>query len=235
MVVDFDGFKAVGGVNLTIEKGELRFLIGPNGAGKTSLVDVITGLTKPSEGTITFDGQPLAGVSAAKRVRLGIGRSFQTPTVFESLNVVENLDLAETYRFGMARMLRKRKGISDGVMATLERIGLREQSYRPAAVLSHGQKQWLEIGMLLVQQPKLILLDEPVAGMIRVGAPGHRRAARGAGGGPHRRRDRARHGVPAAVRPLGDGAARGQDPERGERRRRAGRPQGPRGLPGSFA
>ncbi|MET0458835.1 MAG: urea ABC transporter ATP-binding protein UrtD [Ilumatobacteraceae bacterium] len=165
VVVDFDGFKAVDGVSLSIDKGELRFLIGPNGAGKTSLVDVITGLTKPSEGEITFDGQSLAGVSAAKRVRAGIGRSFQTPTVFESLTVVENLDLAETYRFGIGRMLRRRRGISDGVATTLERIGLGDQSSRPAAVLSHGQKQWLEIGMLLVQQPKLVLLDEPVAGM----------------------------------------------------------------------
>jgi urea transport system ATP-binding protein len=165
VVVDFDGFKAVGGVDLTIEKGELRFLIGPNGAGKTSLIDVITGLSKPSEGTITFDGQSLAGISAAKRVRLGIGRSFQTPTVFDSLTVVENLDLAETYRFRLAAMLGIRKGLSDGVVATLERIGLQAQAYRPAAVLSHGQKQWLEIGMLLVQRPKLVLLDEPVAGM----------------------------------------------------------------------
>jgi urea transport system ATP-binding protein len=165
VVVDFDGFRAVDGVDLTIEQGELRFLIGPNGAGKTSLIDVITGLSKPSAGTIAFDGQPLAGVSAAKRVRLGIGRSFQTPTVFESLTVVENLDLAETYRFPLRRMLRRRRGISDGVMRTLERIGLEEQSHRPAAVLSHGQKQWLEIGMLLVQEPKLVLLDEPVAGM----------------------------------------------------------------------
>ena len=165
VVVDFDGFKAVGGVDLTIEQGELRFLIGPNGAGKTSLIDVITGLTKPSEGEITFDGQSLAGVSAAKRVRLGMGRSFQTPTVFDSLTVIENLDLAETYRFPLRRLLRRRRGISDGVVATLDRIGLQAQADRPAGVLSHGQKQWLEIGMLLVQQPKLVLLDEPVAGM----------------------------------------------------------------------
>jgi urea transport system ATP-binding protein len=165
VVVDFDGFQAVGGVDLTIEQGELRFLIGPNGAGKTSLIDVITGLTKPSEGQITFDGQSMAGVSAAKRVRLGIGRSFQTPTVFDSLPVVENLDLAETYRFPLRRMLRRRRGLSDGVVATLDRISLQSQAYRPAGVLSHGQKQWLEIGMLLVQRPKLVLLDEPVAGM----------------------------------------------------------------------
>ena len=165
MVVDFDGFKAVDGVDLTIEQGELRFLIGPNGAGKTSLVDVITGLTKPTEGEITFDGQPLAGVSAAKRVRLGIGRSFQTPTVFESLTVVENLDLAETYRFALRRMLRRRKGVSDGVTAHAGADRAARPGDRPAAVLSHGQKQWLEIGMLLVQQPKLVLLDEPVAGM----------------------------------------------------------------------
>jgi urea transport system ATP-binding protein len=157
--------EAVGGVDLTIEQGELRFLIGPNGAGKTSLIDVITGLTKPSEGDITFDGQSLAGVSAAKRVRLGMGRSFQTPTVFDSLTVIENLDLAETYRFPLRRLLRRRRGLSDGVVATLARIGLQAQGDRPAGVLSHGQKQWLEIGMLLVQRPKLVLLDEPVAGM----------------------------------------------------------------------
>jgi urea transport system ATP-binding protein len=165
VVVDFDGFKAVDGVDLTIERGELRFLIGPNGAGKTSLVDVITGLTSPSEGEITFDGHSLAGVSAAKRVRLGIGRSFQTPTVFDSLTVVENLDLAETFHVSLWRMLRRRRVVSDTVGATLERIGLTAQADRAAAVLSHGQKQWLEIGMLLVQQPKLMLLDEPVAGM----------------------------------------------------------------------
>ena len=165
VVVDFDGFKAVNGVNLRIDTGELRFLIGPNGAGKTSLIDVITGLTKPTTGEITFDGQSMHGVSAAKRVRLGIGRSFQTPTVFDSLTVVENLDLAETYRFSLGRMLRRRRGVSDGVAATLERIGLQTQAHRPAGILSHGQKQWLEIGMLLVQQPRLVLLDEPVAGM----------------------------------------------------------------------
>jgi urea transport system ATP-binding protein len=165
VVVDFDGFKAVDGVDLTIDHGELRFLIGPNGAGKTSLVDVITGLTTPSAGEIVFDGQSMAGVSAAKRVRLGMGRSFQTPTVFDSLTVAENLDLAESYRLSLPRLLRRRRGLSDVVVATLERIGLLAQAHRPAGVLSHGQKQWLEIGMLLVQRPKLILLDEPVAGM----------------------------------------------------------------------
>jgi urea transport system ATP-binding protein len=165
VVVDFDGFRAVDGVDLTIERGELRFLIGPNGAGKTSLVDVITGLTTPSAGEIIFDGQSMAGVSAATRVRLGMGRSFQTPTVFDSLTVAENLDLAQSYRLSLPRMLRRRRGLSDLVVTTLERIGLHEQAHRPAGVLSHGQKQWLEIGMLLVQQPKLILLDEPVAGM----------------------------------------------------------------------
>ena len=163
--VGYGRTSVVHGVDVEVADGGVTAIMGHNGAGKTSLIDVITGLSRPSEGTIMFDGQPLAGVSAAKRVRLGIGRSFQTPTVFESLTVVENLDLAESYRFPLRRMLRRRKGISDGVMRTLERIGLQEQSYRPAAVLSHGQKQWLEIGMLLVQEPKLVLLDEPVAGM----------------------------------------------------------------------
>ena len=131
VVVDFDGFKAVDGVDLTVEQGELRFLIGPNGAGKTSLIDVITGLTKPSEGD-DHVRRPV-DCPACRRpsgCALGIGRSFQTPTVFDSLTVVENLDLAETYRFPLRPLLRRRRGVSDGVAATLERIGLRP---RPTA------------------------------------------------------------------------------------------------------
>ncbi len=165
LTVDFDGFRAVEGVDLAVEHGELRFLIGPNGAGKTTLVDVVTGLTRPTAGTVRFDGQDITNRKEHERVRLGIGRTFQTPTVFDSLTVVENLDLAESFRRRLPGLFRARKGTSDGVARTLDTIGLARRAGTPAKTLSHGQKQWLEIGMLLVQRPKLLLLDEPVAGM----------------------------------------------------------------------
>jgi urea transport system ATP-binding protein len=165
LTVSFDGFIAVDGVDLTVQRGELRFLIGPNGAGKTTLIDVITGLAQPASGTVTFDGEDITSAKEHVRVRKGIGRSFQTPTVFESLTVTENLDLAESFRRRFPLLLLKRHGTSAGVGATLERIGLTDVAGNPAKTLSHGQKQWLEIGMLLVQDPKLLLLDEPVAGM----------------------------------------------------------------------
>jgi urea transport system ATP-binding protein len=165
LAVEFDGFKALDGVDFTVAQGELRFLIGPNGAGKTTLVDCITGLTKPTAGDVLFEGRSLNGLAEHKRVKLGIGRSFQTPTVFDTLTVVENLDLAETFRLPMARLFLRRRGTSPEVAATLERVGLTSVADRPAGALSHGQKQYLEIGMLLVQKPKLLLLDEPVAGM----------------------------------------------------------------------
>jgi urea transport system ATP-binding protein len=163
--VDFDGFKALDGVNLRVAEGELRCLIGPNGAGKTTLIDVITGLVRPTTGTVHYAGSDITGTKEHRAVRKGIGRSFQTPTVFESLTVVENLDLAESFRRPLIALFRRRRGISDGVAATLERIGLTSVGDEAAGSLSHGQKQWLEIGMLLVQQPQLLLLDEPVAGM----------------------------------------------------------------------
>lgn len=163
--VEFDGFKALDNVNLFVDQGELRFLIGPNGAGKTTLIDCITGLTKPTAGDVQFEGRSLTGMAEHRRVRLGIGRSFQTPTVFESLTVVENLDLAESFRRNPAAMFLRRRSVTDGVAATLERVGLTVVADQLAGALSHGQKQWLEIGMLLVQGPKLLLLDEPVAGM----------------------------------------------------------------------
>jgi urea transport system ATP-binding protein len=163
--VEFDGFRALDGIDFAVDQGELRFLIGPNGAGKTTLVDCITGLTRPSSGDVVFEGRRLNGMPEHRRVRLGIGRSFQTPTVFDTLTVVENLDLAESFRRSPLEMLRRRRSVTDGVAATLDRVGLTAVADRPAAALSHGQKQWLEIGMLLVQGPKLLLLDEPVAGM----------------------------------------------------------------------
>ena len=163
--VDFDGFRALDGVDLTVERGELRFLIGPNGAGKTTLIDVVTGLTRATEGEVRFAGTPITGAKEHAIVRMGIGRSFQTPTVFDSLTVAENLDLAESFRRRFTSLFRRARRASDPVATTLENIGLAPVATAPAGVLSHGQKQWLEIGMLLVQDPALLLLDEPVAGM----------------------------------------------------------------------
>jgi urea transport system ATP-binding protein len=163
--VVFDGFRAIDNLDITVEDGEVRFLIGPNGAGKTTLIDVVTGLTKPVGGTVTFAGQSLLGLPEHKIVRLGVGRTFQTATVFEQLTVVENLDLAATFRQPLRALLKRRRGVSDAVAAALDTVGLKDQADSLAEVLSHGQKQWLEIGMLLVQDPRLLLLDEPVAGM----------------------------------------------------------------------
>ena len=163
--VVFDGFRAIDRLDITVVEGEVRFLIGPNGAGKTTLIDVVTGLTKPAAGTVRFAGQTLLGVSEHKIVRMGVGRTFQTASVFEQLTVVENLDLAANFRQPLRALLRRRKGVSDIVDTALDTVGLRDQADKLAEVLSHGQKQWLEIGMLLVQDPHLLLLDEPVAGM----------------------------------------------------------------------
>ncbi|MFI6510233.1 urea ABC transporter ATP-binding protein UrtD [Streptosporangium sp. NPDC050855] len=163
--VVFDGFRAVDGVDLTVREGELRFLIGPNGAGKTTLIDVITGLTRPTTGEVLFDGRDLAGLREHRIVRLGVGRTFQTSVVFEELTVEENLDLAASFRRPLWSLARRRRGTSDAVAEALETTGLKDLAGRPAGVLSHGQRQWLEIGMLLTQRPKLLLLDEPVAGM----------------------------------------------------------------------
>lgn len=163
--VVFDGFRAIDGIDLTVEKGELRFLIGPNGAGKTTLIDVVTGLTRPTTGEVVFDGHSLVGRREHQIVRLGVGRTFQTSVVFEELTVLENLDLAASFRRPLWSLARRRRGVSEAVGEALETTGLRELADRPAGVLSHGQRQWLEIGMLLTQRPKLLLLDEPVAGM----------------------------------------------------------------------
>jgi urea transport system ATP-binding protein len=163
--VVFDGFRALAGVDLTVDQGELRFLIGPNGAGKTTLIDVITGLTRPAAGSVRFAGTELVGRKEHQIVRLGIGRTFQTSVVFEELTVVENLDLAASFRRPLAALLRQRRGVGETVAGALETIGLTALADRPAGVLSHGQRQWLEIGMLIAQRPRLLLLDEPVAGM----------------------------------------------------------------------
>jgi urea transport system ATP-binding protein len=165
--VVFDGFPALDGIDLTVDDGELRFLIGPNGAGKTTLIDVITGLTRPAAGSVRFAGTELIGRREHEIVRLGVGRTFQTATVFEELTVLENLDLAANFRMPLRSLFRRRRGLSERVTAALDTTGLAAMVDKPAGVLSHGQRQWLEIGMLIAQQPRLLLLDEPVAGMSR--------------------------------------------------------------------
>jgi urea transport system ATP-binding protein len=163
--VVFDGFRAIDGVDLTVAEGELRFLIGPNGAGKTTLIDVVTGLTRPVAGTVRFAGHDLLGRKEHQIVRLGVGRSFQTAVVFEDLTVAENLDLAANHRLPLWRQLRRRRGVAPAIEEALVTVGLDPLADRLAGVLSHGQRQWLEIAMLMVQDPHLLLLDEPVAGM----------------------------------------------------------------------
>ena len=165
LVVSFDGFKAIDGLDFAVGEGELRFLIGPNGAGKTTLIDVVTGLTQPSAGSVQFAGQDLVGRKEHEIVRLGIGRTFQTASVFERLSVLENLDLAASFRKPLRSLLRQRKGIEERVTYAMDAVGLGELAGKPAGTLSHGQKQWLEIAMLVAQDPRLLLLDEPVAGM----------------------------------------------------------------------
>jgi urea transport system ATP-binding protein len=166
--VSFDGFRALNKLTLTIETGELRCIIGPNGAGKTTMMDVITGKTRPDEGTAYF-GQTidLTRLTEAEIAHEGIGRKFQKPTVFENLSVVENLELAMKTDKRVRASLRAKLSGDDlaHIGETLEMIRLQDQAGRPAGTLSHGQKQWLEIGMLLMQEPKLLLLDEPAAGM----------------------------------------------------------------------
>jgi len=168
ITVSFDGFKALNRLSLTIERGELRCVIGPNGAGKTTMMDVITGKTRPDSGTAFF-GQTfdLARLPETEIARLGIGRKFQKPTVFENHTVFENLELAmkTDKRVGSTLLAALNADQRELIARTLKTIRLDSERERLAGMLSHGQKQWLEIGMLLVQEPELILLDEPVAGM----------------------------------------------------------------------
>jgi urea transport system ATP-binding protein len=168
ITVSFDGFKALNNLTLTIDAGELRCIIGPNGAGKTTMMDVITGKTRPDSGTAFF-GQTidLTKLSEAEIAHRGIGRKFQKPTIFEHHTAFENLELAMKADKRVRTTLRARLDSAslDRIAATLALIQLTAHAGRPAGLLSHGQKQWLEIGMLLVQEPRLLLLDETVAGM----------------------------------------------------------------------
>ncbi|MEQ6917253.1 urea ABC transporter ATP-binding protein UrtD [Halomonas aquatica] len=168
VTVSFDGFKAINDLNLTVDDGELRCIIGPNGAGKTTMMDIITGKTRPDRGSVWFGSRHnLLAMNEPEIASLGIGRKFQKPTVFEALTVFENLELAMTADKSILPTLTARMTgeIRDRIEEVLTTIGLTELRHRPSGVLSHGQKQWLEIGMLLMQRPRLLLVDEPVAGM----------------------------------------------------------------------
>jgi urea transport system ATP-binding protein len=167
VTVRFDGFRALDELTLSLDAGELRCIVGPNGAGKTTLMDVITGKTRPDSGAVRFAGREITRLSEHAIVRLGIGRKFQRPTVFPGHTVFENLELTTHGKKGVMRTLFARLSASEleSIERTLELVGLTEHRDRPAGMLSHGQKQWLEIGMLLVQRPQLLLVDEPVAGM----------------------------------------------------------------------
>ncbi len=166
--VSFDGFKALDNLSFFVTAGELRAIIGPNGAGKTTMMDVVTGKTRPDTGQVLFDGDTdLTRLGEARIANLGIGRKFQKPTVFESHTVTDNLELAQSGARSVIQSLfyRPSRAKRQRIDEVLEIIRLTDRKSRFANSLSHGQKQWLEIGMLLMQDPDLLLVDEPVAGM----------------------------------------------------------------------
>lgn len=167
LTVSFDGFKAVNDMSLYLEPQEIRVIIGPNGAGKTTVLDLICGKTRATEGSIKFKGKELSKMSEHKIVRSGVGRKFQNPSIYEDLTVFENLEVSfPRGRSVMGALAFKRDAEVVGAVEEVARtIFLEELLDQPAALLSHGQKQWLEIGMLLIQKPDLLMLDEPVAGM----------------------------------------------------------------------
>jgi len=168
ITVSFDGFRALNKLSLTINVGELRCIIGPNGAGKTTMMDCITGKTRPDSGSVFFGSNiNLLRLSEPQIAQIGVGRKFQKPTVYEQLSVFENLELAlKADRRARAALFHRLSGEQlDRIAEVMTLTHLKDSAQRTAGLLSHGQKQWLEIGMLLVQDPKLLLLDEPVAGM----------------------------------------------------------------------
>ena len=167
LTVSFDGFKAIDNLNLYVDRNELRVVIGPNGAGKTTLLDLICGKTRAGAGSIKFKGQEMLGVAEHKIVRAGIGRKFQTPSIYENLNVFRNLEVSFPSGRSVigALAFRRTAEVKERVRAVAAEIGLEAHLDTEAGLLSHGQKQWLEIGMLLMQEPELLMLDEPIAGM----------------------------------------------------------------------
>ncbi|HEY9761265.1 MAG TPA: urea ABC transporter ATP-binding protein UrtD [Trichocoleus sp.] len=167
VTVSFDGFKALKNLNFSMSEGELRVIIGPNGAGKTTFLDVITGKVKPTEGKAYFKGSDISKHKEHEISRMGIGRKFQTPRVYLNLTPRENLELSSNREKNVFSTLFKKTPVKEkrSVNSLLETIGLYEKADIPAALLSHGEKQWLEIGMLVGQSPDLLLVDEPVAGL----------------------------------------------------------------------
>jgi urea transport system ATP-binding protein len=167
VTVSFDGFKALDIKRLCVLRNELRVVIGPNGAGKTTMCDVISGKTKPASGRIHFDGVDITRKKDVDIARMGVGRKFQTPTVFDSLTVYENMELALPGRRGVWRNLLSTESPDqrDAILTLLHRVRLTEDLHTPAKYLSHGQRQWLEISMLMLSDPKLLLVDEPAAGL----------------------------------------------------------------------
>jgi urea transport system ATP-binding protein len=167
LTVSFDGYKVVDNLSFDIGENELRVIIGPNGAGKTTVLDLISGKTKPTAGSVKFLGQEIMGVSENQIVKLGLGRKFQTPSIFEDLTVFENLEISFPRGRDVigALFFKRDKEVLDRADEVANIVYLSEVLNKDAASLSHGQKQWLEIGMLLMQEPKLMMLDEPVAGM----------------------------------------------------------------------
>lgn len=167
LTVSFDGFRAVDDLSLSVEKNELRVIIGPNGAGKTTLLDMICGKTRPTSGEIWFEGKEVSKLSEHRIVQSGIGRKFQNPSVYEDLSVFDNFEISiprGQTAFG-SLTFRRDQEVKDAIHAIATEMFLDEHLHQKAGTLSHGQKQWLEIGMLLIQEPRLLLLDEPVAGM----------------------------------------------------------------------
>jgi urea transport system ATP-binding protein len=167
LTVSFDGFKAIDNLTLYIDKNELRVIIGPNGAGKTTLLDLICGKTKASAGSIKFRNEELTKLSEHTRVRRGIGRKFQTPSIYENLTVFQNLEVSFPKGRSVlgALFFKCDDEVKARVQVVAEEVGLADALPMEAGLLSHGQKQWLEIGMLLMQEPELLMLDEPIAGM----------------------------------------------------------------------
>ena len=167
VTVSFDGFKAVNNLNFSMTDSELRVVIGPNGAGKTTLCDAITGKVKPTSGKVYFKGKDITTLPEYKIARMGIGRKFQTPRVFLNLTVFENVELSYNREKDVLKTLFsvRTKVDRDRINSVLEICGLKDVADLPAGILSHGQKQWLEIGMMVAQDPDLLLLDECVAGM----------------------------------------------------------------------
>ncbi len=167
LTVSFDGFKAVNDFSFYVEEGEIRVIIGPNGAGKTTVLDLICGKTKATEGSIKFKGQELTKMPEHKIVHQGVGRKFQNPSIYEDLTVFENLEISYPKGHSVfgALLFKRDVAVKKSVREIAGMIFLEEQLDTTAGLLSHGQKQWLEIGMLLIQDPELLMLDEPVAGM----------------------------------------------------------------------